>query len=44
MEAIEHHGVGRGTLLAVKRLGKCHPLHPGGVDPVPGVAPDMVQE
>lgn len=38
-EAIAKHGVGRGSLLAVKRLAKCHPFHPGGVDHVPDVTP-----
>ena len=33
--AVAKHGVLRGGILAAKRLGKCHPLHPGGVDPVP---------
>ncbi len=35
-EAIELHGAGRGTWLALRRLVKCAPWHPGGVDPVPG--------
>ena len=34
-EAIELHGASRGTWLALKRICKCHPWHPGGVDPVP---------
>jgi len=35
IEAIETHGVFKGSYLAVKRIGKCHPFHPGGVDMVP---------
>ncbi|MCG5532933.1 MULTISPECIES: membrane protein insertion efficiency factor YidD [unclassified Halorhodospira] len=34
-EAISRHGPWRGGWLAAKRLGKCHPWHPGGLDPVP---------
>ncbi|MFC1889173.1 membrane protein insertion efficiency factor YidD [Thermodesulfobacteriota bacterium] len=33
--AIETHGPGRGLWLAMKRVFKCHPFHPGGFDPVP---------
>lgn len=35
MEAIKVHGSLRGSWLALKRVGKCHPFHPGGFDPVP---------
>lgn len=35
VEALDRYGVVRGTVLAVKRLGRCHPFHEGGYDPVP---------
>jgi putative membrane protein insertion efficiency factor len=34
-EAVERYGVRRGLFLALKRLLRCHPFHPGGYDPVP---------
>jgi putative membrane protein insertion efficiency factor len=34
-QAIREYGAGKGSLLAGKRLCKCHPWHPGGVDIVP---------
>ena len=35
LEAIRMHGAVRGTALAARRIGRCHPWSPGGVDHVP---------
>jgi putative membrane protein insertion efficiency factor len=34
-QAIAKYGPWRGGWMAVRRIGRCHPFHPGGFDPVP---------
>lgn len=38
-EALQMHGLWVGVYLGVRRVVKCHPWHPGGVDPVPEICP-----
>ncbi len=35
VEALQKHGALKGSWLTVKRICRCHPWNPGGVDPVP---------
>ncbi len=39
LEALQKHGAGGGTYLAICRIGRCHPWCDGGHDPVPSQVP-----
>jgi putative membrane protein insertion efficiency factor len=41
LEALAVHGAWRGSWLAVRRVGRCHPWHEGGLDPVPPPRPNV---
>ncbi len=38
LQALQSHGALRGSWLTLRRLGRCHPFHAGGFDPVPAAA------
>jgi putative membrane protein insertion efficiency factor len=41
IEALQVHGILKGTWLAVKRIGRCHPWGGSGYDPVPDTPEDV---
>lgn len=44
LDALKEHGPIKGTWLTGKRLAKCHPFHPGGIDLVPSSQPQQTPE
>jgi putative membrane protein insertion efficiency factor len=42
-ESLKRHGPVKGAFLSIKRILKCHPLSPGGYDPVPESSPKIVE-
>lgn len=44
LEALERHGAIKGSWLAMRRIGRCHPWGGHGFDPVPGCCDDKAPE
>ncbi|MBD1891096.1 MULTISPECIES: membrane protein insertion efficiency factor YidD [unclassified Coleofasciculus] len=44
LEAVERFGPWRGGWMAIRRILRCHPFHPGGYDPVPPAASGAVKQ
>jgi putative membrane protein insertion efficiency factor len=42
VEALREHGAARGGWMALRRVGRCHPWNPGGIDPVPSKESGLV--
>ena len=38
-QALRQHGLGKGLVLGLQRIGRCHPWGPAGLDPVPRATP-----